>query len=284
MKEHPIVEFAKKYEEEQRNRKLTAREIAYNCLKVLGFIVLVIVLSFFMTANGATVVFQVDGLKNATVEEGTNFVLKAGNGIRLVGRSEDWQSGDGVVFNAKGSGALPLRVEASNETSGKYVKTLFVVVTNAPSIKLFESIVASKERFRIGGRESGNTLFNAEAVVDAGAFTIADWSVNLQPKAKLSGGARQMITIVFKEPQKLEEMQFGGEGRPEWGRGFRGGFLEFIAVSDTVSEPVHEAVAHYFRLKHGLPLDVQSTPEGRAQGSAIGVNFSGKFATIYSVR
>ena len=231
-------------------------------------------------ANAATTLLQISG--RDFYDDATNVFLAASSGVRLVAESGEWKrDANGAIYNAKGSSALPWRVEADNPAaSGKFVKTIFLVVSNAPSIAIFESVVTSNERFRIGGRESGNKRFNAEAAVDAGAHTILDWSVNLQPKAKLSGGATQMITLVFKEPQKLEYMQFFGEGRPEWGRGFRGSLLELIALDGTVSEPVHEAVAHYFRLKYGLPLDVQSTPEGRLKGSEIGISYSGQFGSI----
>jgi hypothetical protein len=237
--------------------------------------------------TGGNVVLQLD-MRNSTVNA-TNIILTAFNGVKLYGNRNEWQVDptNKTLFNAVGSGALPLRVEASPETSGKYVKTLFIVTTNAPAIRLFETVVASNERWRIGGKEAGNDLFNDEAIPDTGRFTVATWSVDLAPEANLLGGQKQLLEIIFHEPQKLEDMHFLSEGRAEWLRAYRGGILECIAFSgpDPVSEPVKMAIAHYFRLKYGLShLTVQSTPHGRAAGSAMGVNYCGYFGTIYTIR
>ena len=236
-----------------------------------------------VSAAGGKVVLQLD-MRNITVET-NNIVLTALNGIRLAAQSAEWQV-DPVakaVVNTTGSGAAPFVVEAGPEASGKCMKTLFLVTTNAPAIRLFETIVASNERFRMAGREE-NELFNVEAIPDTGPFTVASWAVDLQPGATLSGGKKQMLEIVFSEPQKLEDMHFLSEGRDAWARAWRGGVLEWIGVDDIVSEPVREAVAHYFRLKHGLHhLNAQSTPEGRARAGAMGISFGNIFGTVYIV-
>ena len=238
------------------------------------------------SANGGVVVFQADGRK--TTVDTTNIVVTAFNNIKLFGSSDDWQTDSrGLIFNAKGSGALPLRIEASPETSGKYVKTLFIVTTNAPTIRLFETIVASRERFRMAGREA-NDLFNAEAAIDTGRFTVADWSVDLVSRADMVGGRRQLLKIIFSEPQPLGDIHFLSEGRSDaWLRAWRGGAFEFLAFSgpDEVSEPVEMAVAHYFRLKYGMThLQATSTPSGRASAVAAGCHFGNYFSTLLLLR
>jgi len=244
------------------------------------------------TANASTVVFQADGLRHGAVE-GTNFVLTADNGIKLYGSSQEWKkdASTGIIYNAVGSGAFPLRIEASPETSGKYVKTLFIVTTNAPAIRLFETIVASKERFRMAGKEA-NDLFNDQAIPDTGKFTAATWRTDLEHEKPLLAGRFQLLEVEFLEMQPLDSMQFLSEGNSTtWLRAFRGGMLEMIAIGGAendnapVPEPVREAIAHYVRLRHGLThLHVMSTPKGRAMGSVMGINYAGVFGTVYSVR
>ena len=239
------------------------------------------------TCHAGVIVFQADG-RHGAVEGGTNLVLTAFNGVRLFGNSDEWQkdANTGIIYNAAGSGALPLRIEANPETSGLFVKTLFIVTTNAPTIRLYETIVASKERFRMAGREA-NDLFNDEAVVDTGRFTIADWSVDLVSQADMTGGRKQLLKIIFHEAQPLEDIHFFGEGRAEWARAWRGGALEFMAFSgpDEVSEPVEMAVAHYFRLKYKLHhLQALSTPAGRSEAVAAGCHFGNYFSTLLILR
>ena len=242
-------------------------------------------------ANGK-VVFQADGLRHGAVEGGTNLVLTATNGIKIYASSQEWMKDEntGVIYNAIGSGAFPFRVAASPATSGKYVKTLFIVIKNAEMIRLFETIVASKERFRMAGREA-NELFNDEAIPDTGNFTAPIWRTDLILYAPLLGGRVQLLEIEFSEPQPLETMQFLSEGRADaWLRAHRGGLIEVIAIggtendNDPVPQPVREAVAHYVRLRHGLNhLHVMSTPAGRAMGSAMGINYAGVFGTIFKI-
>ena len=275
MKKDEIIKALKRHHDRKPGAKKTA----------IGTLALIAALA--SVADAATVVLQADG-RNATTTEtptgATNLVLTARNGVRIFSDSDAWKkNADGTLYNAVGSGAAPWRVEPSPETSGKCVKTLFLVTTNAPTIRLLETIVASNERFRMAGREE-NELFNEEAIPDTGPFTVASWAVDMQPGATLSGGKKQMLEIVFSEPQKLEDMHFLSEGRDAWARAWRGGVMEWIAMDDVVSEPVREAVAHYFRLKFGLDhLNAQSTPEGRARAGAMGISFGNIFGTVYIV-
>ena len=127
--------------------------------------------------------------------------------------------------------------------------------------------------------------------MDEGAFTIADWAVDLAPRASVKGGQKSLIEIVFGEPQPLQTMHFLSEGRADvWLRAWRGGLVECIAIggtendNDPVPEPVREAIAHYVRLRHGLThLQVMSTPAGRAAGSAMGMDYAGVFGTVFKI-
>ena len=96
--------------------------------------------------------------------------------------------------------------------------------------------------------------------------------------------ARQLIEAVFDAPAPLNELYIGGApATAAWAQSWSGGIAELILLDETPTEEQLNAIRRYLALKYGLAVSTESDGAIVSTLTAMGIDTSGLFNSVFLV-